>query len=273
MIHRFSEDIDISLSREWLGFGGREDPEAAATRKQRKLRLEALSQVCANRLASEVLPSLRTAFSEALGNQGWSLDVLAGDPQTLLFSYPTVFAEDIGSAYVRPAVRIECGARSDRWPVTEGKVLPYVAEAFPENLPDADVSLPVLGIERTFWEKASILHAEFHRPQEKAIPERYSRHYADMASLAVSEWCAAALQRDDLRARVVAHKLVFFPAVWAHTETAVPGTFRIVPPEVRREALARDYAAMREMFFRKPPAWREVLDVLSDLEARINATK
>lgn len=31
IIERFSEDIDVSLSREWLGFGGAHDPEKAPT--------------------------------------------------------------------------------------------------------------------------------------------------------------------------------------------------------------------------------------------------
>jgi hypothetical protein len=129
----------------------------------------------------------------------------------------------------------------------------------------------VLSIERTFWEKASILHAEAHRPLEKMIPDRYSRHYADVAALAQTESANSALHRDDLRARVIAHKQVFFPAVWAHTETAVPGTFRLMPQKERSEILARDYAQMRDMFFCEPPPWNEILDGLKVLEMRINA--
>jgi hypothetical protein len=269
-IHRFSEDIDISLSREWLGFGGDRDSEAVGTRKQRKKQLEALSSACGDRLRSEVAPALRSALTGVLGAEGWSLEIDPQDEQTLLFAYPTVFGEMTGRAYIRPVVKIECGARSDRWPVSSGHVTAYVAEAFPDTLAMTGVDIPVLDIERTFWEKASILHAEAHRPAEKPIPERYSRHYADLAALAKSESAARALERDDLRARVVAHKLVFFPAVWAHTETAVPGTFRLVPPAERLDALARDYSAMRDMFFREPPPWSEVLAVLSELEARIN---
>jgi len=41
----------------------------------------------------------------------------------------------------------------------------------------------------------------------------------------------------------------FFPAEWAKTERAVPGTFRISPQKERLNALARDYAAMRDMYF------------------------
>jgi len=148
---------------------------------------------------------------------------------------------------------------------------PYVAEAFPEKWIDERIETPVLSIERTFLEKASILHSEAHRPLEKMIPDRYSRHYADVAALAQTESANSALHRDDLRARVIAHKQVFFPAVWAHTETAVPGTFRLMPQKERSEILARDYAQMRDMFFCEPPPWNEILDGLKVLEMRINA--
>jgi predicted nucleotidyltransferase component of viral defense system len=37
VIERFSEDIDVSLGREWLGFSGEHDPERASTRKQQAI--------------------------------------------------------------------------------------------------------------------------------------------------------------------------------------------------------------------------------------------
>ena len=86
----------------------------------------------------------------------------------------------------------------------------YVAGAFPEAFPDATFTVPVLDIERTYWEKATILHAEAHRLADKAIPERFSRHYADLAALLQHASGPAALACDDLRARVVEHKQ-FFP--------------------------------------------------------------
>jgi hypothetical protein len=33
-------------------------------------------------------------------------------------------------------------------------------------------------VRRTFWEKATILHSEHHRPIDKPTPDRFSRHYA-----------------------------------------------------------------------------------------------
>lgn len=42
LIDRFSEDIDIVIDRDFLGFGGTEAPEDAPSNKQRLKRLEAL---------------------------------------------------------------------------------------------------------------------------------------------------------------------------------------------------------------------------------------
>ncbi|PAW67997.1 MAG: hypothetical protein B9S34_03785 [Opitutia bacterium Tous-C1TDCM] len=268
VIHRFSEDIDLSLSREWLGYSGAQDPEAA-TGKERKRRLDGLALSCAEKLRCTVMPALRERFGAELGPTGWSLEVAADDAQTLLFLYPGVFGEAQGS-YVRPVVRIEGGARSDRWPVTEREIVAYVADAFPEAFPQAAFPVPVLDAERTFWEKATILHAEAHRDAAKATPDRFSRHYADLAALALHPMGQRAVTRDDLRARVVEHKQVFFAAAWARYETACPGTFRLVPPQQRLEFLDADYRAMRPMFFREPPSWKDVVAILSELEARIN---
>lgn len=270
VIHRFSEDIDISLSREWLGFSGQRDPEAAASRKQRAKLLEELSAACAEKLATDVAPALRQQIATECGTDGWSLDNSPEDPQTLLFHYPSVYPATAGGGYVRPVVKIECGARSDRWPVADQILTSYLAEAFPDAFPGDSFAVPVLGIERTFWEKATILHAEAHRPADKAVPERFSRHYADLAALAQHPAGVAALARDDLRSRVVAHKQVFFPATWANYETAVPGSFRLLPPAARLAVLASDYRAMQDMFFRPPSPWSEVVTTLSSLEARIN---
>ena len=269
VIERFSEDIDISLSRDWLGYAGAQDPEAASG-KERKRRLDGLAEICAQKLCSEVLPALHTQFSKELGGKNWSLKIAEDDARTLLFFYPSVFAEAAGD-YVRPVVRIEGGARSDHWPVTAQSLMPYIAEAFPAAFPQAAFTVPVLDAERTFWEKATILHAEAHRDAAKATPERFSRHYADLAALAQHAVGKQALTRDDLRARVVTHKQVYFASAWASYETATPGSFRLIPSPQRLEFLGRDYRAMQPMYFRTPPTWTQIVEVLTKLEAQINS--
>lgn len=269
-ISRFSEDIDVSLSREWLGFAGPRDPEVAASGKKQRERIDDLAAACADKIASEILPALRARAASALGGHGWTIAIDAEDPQTLRFTYPTALADHASEAYILREVKIECGARSDDWPAEEKTVLPYVAEPYPDTITDAAVPLRVLSIERTFWEKATILHAEAHRDEAKATPTRFSRHYADVASLADHPSAVGALARDDLRARVVEHKQVFFASGWARYDTAVRGTFRLVPPTYRLTALEADYRAMQEMFFERPQPWSAIVERLRTLEAEIN---
>lgn len=269
-ISRFSEDIDVSLSREWLGFTGEHDPENVGSRKQQRKRLDDLSAACAEKIRAVLLPALRQDVRAHLRDTGWQVELDTEDPQTVLFNYPSAVAPAVANAYVRREVRIECGARSDAWPAEHKIVRPYVAEALAGVVADAEVAVKVLAIERTYWEKATILHAEAHREETKATPPRFSRHYADLAALADHAEAKAAVNRSDLRERVVAHKQVFFASTWASYETAVPGSFRLVPAEARLQMLAQDYRDMREMFFGEPLPWEEIVARLRALEKSIN---
>jgi len=269
-IARFSEDIDVSLSREWLGFTGDRSPEHATSGKKQRERIEDLAAACSRKIATEILPALRARAAATLGDKGWDIIVDSDDSQTLRFTYPSDASTTTPDAYVRREVKIEFGARSDDWPAEDKSVVPYVAELYPETLGDAVAPLRVLSLERTFWEKATILPAEAHREEAKPTPQRFSRHYADLAALAAHPSAAVAVARDDLRARVVEHKRVFFAAAWAKYETAVPGTFRLIPPAYRLAALESDYREMQEMFFGRSRPWSEIIERLRNLEARIN---
>jgi hypothetical protein len=270
VITRFSEDIDVSLGRDWLGFSGEHDPEKASSKNKRKDLIEELAGTCAMKIQSEILPALRKLATEALGAEGWNIEIDEKEPQTLLFRYPTALKKGETEGYVRREVKIEFGARSDTWPAEEKTIVPYVAEAFPETVTDTAATVNVLSIQRTFWEKATILHAEFHRKEGDATPTRFSRHYADLAALADHSSADESLKNTTVRDRVVEHKKVFFASGWASYDTAVPGTFHLVPPDFRLPALGADYRAMSEMYFKTPRPWAEIIERLRALENTIN---
>ena len=79
-----------------------------------------------------------------------------------------------------------------------------MAEAFPKVFEQRECAVKVIKAERTFWEKATILHHETHRPEGNPQPPRYSRHYYDLAkpgTLAlVAEGHVSASVRADYRA-------------------------------------------------------------------------
>jgi hypothetical protein len=271
-IERFSEDVDLSLSRNDLGFADARDPEEPGVgRKESRRRIEGLVECCRQVIRERLLPALRADFASVIGDSGWSIDLDPADSQTVLFAYPRTDVEGALPGYIRPVVRLEMGARSDDWPAEDRDIRPYAAEAFPNVFTVApSCRVRVLDALRTFWEKATLLHAQFHRRVDKALAEGLSRHYYDLCRLSQQDIGRAALERMDLLERVVAHKRLFFASAWAHYETAVPGSLHLVPREEQMASLQADYARMREMIFGDAPSWENIMEVLRELERQFN---
>jgi len=277
VIERFSEDVDLSFDRAGLGFGGESDPLNATTGKRRKHGLEALAQTCQRVVREQLLPQLVAVFGDALAqapSTTWSLKLAHDDPdcQTLLFRYPSSIRSRPADepAYIQPVVRLEIGARSDHWPVVKATVSPYAAEEFPDMFKRPRCKVLALAAERTFWEKAMLLHMWYHAPADKRFRDRQSRHYYDVVQLYEHKSGKAAVKDIDLLLKVARHKEVFFPAAWARYADARPGTLRLVPPDARLTELEQDYRKMREMIFGEPPAFEHLLEVLRKIERQVN---
>src|SRR5438046_3961578 len=74
VIERFSEDIDVSIDRGFLGFGGANEPEAGASNKEKQRRIEALKTASQQKIATELLPLLESAIrSKVRRDEKWSL--------------------------------------------------------------------------------------------------------------------------------------------------------------------------------------------------------
>lgn len=273
LIKRFSEDIDLVVDKETLGFGGDESPENAPSKKQRRKRGDSMKLACQTFVHEQIEPALRARLESTLSNLGeWELtaDPDDDDRQTLLLTYPSVFS-DSSRSYLRPVVIIELGARSDNWPAEEREIRPYVAEAFPEELPDSVVAVRAIQPERTFWEKATLLHEENQRPADKRRNPRLSRHFYDlwaMMEAGIGERAAAELE---LFERVVEHRQIFFPYAWTDNATMAKGSLRIVPDATMVATWEADYRAMLEaMFFGNPPSFNEVLKSISEFQIGFN---
>ena len=93
--------------------------------------------------------------------------------------------------------------------------------------------MTALELERTFWEKATILHAEHNRPAGQATRDRYARHYADMERFLCHPDANAMLADHALCARVVEWKSRVFAPQWARYDLAVPSSLQLLPAEAR----------------------------------------
>ena len=272
IIARFSEDIDLSLSPTFLGIA-EATLEEAASRTQRDRNQKQLEARCAEIVQSRIAPLIAEAISTQLGapsNGSWKIEAII-DPAThspvILFHYPVAVPYE---SYVRPEVKVEFGSLTDQQPTGDHTVRSIVADEFPREMADPDGRVIALEVERTFWEKATILHAEYHRPAEQSMRDRFSRHYSDFAALLAHPSSAPALNRLDVLARVVRHKSRFFASSWAHYDIAIPGSFRLVPPAHRMAEIERDYRRMADMFIDPPVPFASIIDVLGKAEGSMN---
>ena len=273
LIERFSEDIDIVIDRDALGFGGESAPEQAPSKKQRTKRLKALKEACQQCISEQIQPTLIESISSDLPDTlEWSLEPDPDDPdkQTLLLLYPTAFPEQ--TAYLRRAVKIEMGARSDTEPVAFVEITPYIRGAFPELLAEPGSDVRAVRPERTFLEKAMLLHEETFRPEAKKKQRRsMARHYYDLYRMIQAGVGDESVRDLRLFHRIAAHRQVFFRYTWVDYTTLNPQELQLVPSADDLPAWQADYESMQqEMFYGEVPIFEDILKVVADFQNRLN---
>lgn len=205
IIERFSEDIDLVLNWQLIGFGqGLRDPfqKFDSNTKQERFNTE-MNQLAAEFIKQTFAPRLHQMAGDTA--VGLRTDVDASDPHVVNLHYPAAFPE----AYLRPEVRLEIGPTASWVPSTIHSISPYAFTAIPKVFDNPHFDVVAISAERTFWEKATILHREAHRTG--TIPQRYSRHYYDLYKLAHTPFRNSALTDLDLLKDVVEFKERFYP--------------------------------------------------------------
>ncbi len=278
LTNRFSEDIDITAFREDLGMPGSLEELEGLSGKKRKAQLEAIMQASQEYVRDVLHPQLQAVSAESARAAGQpsrsvSVEVDEDDPdgQTLIFRYPSVvIARD---EYVRPSVRIECGARSAVNPHVACSVEAYIASDVRDlNLVVQDIR--TIEPKRTFWDKVLTLHGfrRWHDKRGELIREgqRVTRHYYDIHSLVHSK--AGALAEADLALATdcARHARVFFHRPDMDLASAVPGSFSLIPTPGMMDGLREDYTRMAGMIIGIVPSFEDVMASITDLEHRLN---
>lgn len=274
IIARFSEDIDLTLSKSYIGITEENDPILASTTSQRGKRLNDLTDAVITKINNDVKPLLFNEFQKSLSQyfneNEWQLTTAENDEQTLIFHYPSCF-EKISTGYIQTAIRLELGARGDNNPCETKTISPYIQQILPE-LFETSSGIPVTALtaKRTYWEKVTLLHAEYHRDATKHIPSRLFRHYYDIVMMDHRNITRDALQDTTLLNDVVRNKINYFPSKWASYETANIGNLRLYPNEIFLELLRDDSQQMGEMFFGDRPDFEYIMSEIKRIEEVIN---
>ena len=261
LINRFSEDIDLIL--DWNEVAP-EDPTLERTKTKQDRFNKKIIPLSRIYIEKTFLPEVQRVLNDICTAET-ELDA----PDVINIKYPSSF----GQSYLRPEIRLEIGALALWLPNARYEITPYVSEAFPTAFDNATCSVTAIKAERTFWEKATILHAEAFCPNDKPLPPRYSRHYYDLAMMANSSVKDIALSDLELLQSVAEFKAKFYPSSWAHYDLAVPETFKLLPSEYHKKALFDDYTKMEEMIFKEIPRFDDIMKTLQKLECDIHELK
>lgn len=272
VIDRFSEDVDLGIKP--VALGKSEDELLGAKTKTQRTRLHvALQEACGHHVQTRLFPLLDGAFRAVLGPNpsghwiAYHLDARTKSPE-LRFSYPSI--SDASDPYIAKTVKLEFGSLTNQQPLQDQPVQAMLGEVLRLDFEDFTTRVTALGIERTFWEKATILHAEYHRPTERRMPDRYARHYSDFANLWQHPTGKQAANDLRMLAAVARHKALFFDSAWANYASAKQGSLRLSPPAERRQELRRDFETMRPMFLGTPPDFDSMLATIAAAERTIN---
>lgn len=258
VINRFSEDIDLILDWRQLGVTSDEPWEKRSNTSQDNY-CKDINSKAADYLANEFVPSFAMELEKKLGAK---IPVIAQGEEVTI-AYPKVFSLE----YLRPIIILEIGPLATWVPHAQFEITPYAAEKFPELFTHKSALVVTILAERTFWEKATILHKVAH---QNKIPVRHSRHYYDLAQLARSETKNTALSNLTLLYEVIAFKQRFYRSAKARYEEAVPGSFRLLPDADLFKELHADYDKTKEMIFGTPPSFESIIETLKALEYEIN---
>lgn len=273
LIQRFSEDIDITIFREDIDAPISIEELEALSGKKRRAKLEEIQAACQLYLREELCPELADLLADSVQSPTDAkveMDNRDPDGQTILVHYQSVFSAD---PYVRPVVRLECGAKSALDPHDLFSIKPYVSDelsGFNLKLDAVTTIYP----ERTFWDKIVIAHGLRgwfdQRAELRQEGQRISRHYYDLHTILSTPTGTHALANRALGRECVRHASMFFGRPDLNLKAAAAGRFAIVPYEAMLDGLRRDYNAMSGMIFGPVPSFDAVMASIIRLQAKLH---
>lgn len=264
LIERFSEDIDLILDWRILGYEKDEPLEIPSNTKREKF-IKSSTCKLFEFLASEFMPAFKKDMEQTLGEE-INIYIDPNDSGVVNFEYPSSFSDKS----ILRFIRLEIGALAAWTPTQIVNISPYINDFYPNIMEKKSTAILTTTAERTFWEKATILHQEAHRPEGSKLPVRYSRHYYDLWCMFQKGIHKSALLDGELLKKVAEFKRLFYPRGWAHYELARVGSLKLYPAEHLISDLKKDYENMSRMIYGNYPPFDELMSQICEAEKIIN---
>lgn len=266
VIHRFSEDIDLAIDPSIWGFKG------DLTKKQ----IKQLRKASSIFVRDELSQSLQEA-AVATGMERW-LQVEAdldgeGDgtypePRVIHIRYKSLFDE--GLPYLHSEVKLEVGARSLLEPTAEAAITSVLEDELPISTTIGQVKIPTALAEKTFLEKAFLLH-ELFSSQSQREANRKSRHLYDLAQMMNTDIATRAIANDELWNIIHHHRELFTSMGGVDYTPDIRRRIRLSPPDEVIENWRNDYKDMQSsMIYGEKPTFDDLMNKMEELEGKFH---
>ena len=204
LIHRFSEDIDLVIDRNYFGYeGDLTKKQIKKLRKQSSLFVEkeftiALKQVIENFGLQK--------FCIIIAQPNGEGDNTYPEPRKVEVFYQSLFGN---IAYLQPKVVLEVGTRSLFEPTEPTQVKSLITSTFQQIETDmVSVIITTASPAKTFLEKSFLLHELFTTHKgDKA--ERKSRHLYDLEKMMDKSFAIEAISNNELWETIAYHRKLF----------------------------------------------------------------
>ena len=262
LIGRFSEDIDLILDWNLVTL---KDPLEQRSKNQQDKFNKKINKEAIKFIESELLPIFKEIL-EPICKCNFVIDEKKN--YFINIAYPASFKD----SYLRAEILLEIAPLASWLPCGEFEISSYASDMFNSVFDKPNTRVKAILAKRTFWEKATILHNETFRPSQKSMPIRYSRHYYDLAIMAKGGIAKEALNDIDLLFEVIEFKKKFYPDRWSNYDSIKEANFKLLPNEIREKELRKDYKSMQHMICDKYLSFEEILEILKELESKVNKT-
>jgi len=259
LINRFSEDIDMSISRSFFNLPDDTPQQRTAIRRKAFHYIkEALIDEVAKMLEKNEVKDFEIHFT----TENSSAMVVAVEVR-----YKSIFATIVD--YVLPIVKIEFSVMSLDEPYQEKELTTLIHSTYPNIDNEITCTFKSVLPERTFLEKIFLLHEEYQKDNPRAA--RMSRHLYDLEKIMDTSFAQSALQSTDLYKTIINHRRKFNNIQGVDYKTHYPALIQVVPPENLIDSWREDYEKLKQNFIYEDPkkTFDEIIGRLQELTKRV----
>lgn len=259
LINRFSEDIDLAISRSFFGLP--EETKKQRTEIRRKT-FHYIKDTLIDELNELLIANGITDFEIKLVTEN-SSEIIT----TVEVKYKSILTTVID--YILPIVKIEFSVMSLDEPYLETEISTLIHSRYSEIDNEIKCIFKSVLPERTFLEKIFLLHEEYQKDNPRT--ERMSRHLYDLEKIMDSPYAELALENTELYKTIIKHRQKFNNIQNIDYRTHYPDTIQICPPEKLYNDWKNDYENLRESFIydKEKKTFEELITRISELTNRI----